>query len=109
MGRCENASNVVERGGKCDIFMLVLVDWVERGLKKGRQGQVYLDLGRDDRRLFGKTCVEGVDVIRRHVYVVETHPIRHGREKCRTYFVDPVSHRDDLLNAESKMKLQGFS
>ena len=69
-------------------FLLALVAWAAAGLKKGRQGQVYAERGRDDPRLFRNTVVEGVDVIQRHIAVVEKIVDAGRRQKKRTYFAD---------------------
>lgn len=87
--------------------MLVVADWVVRGLKKRPQGQVYAKNSQDDKSLFSKLSIDGVDVIQRSISVVETRRVERGRKRNRTYFVDGQRLKDRLLHPESAKKLQG--
>lgn len=89
--------------------MLVLVDWLVRGLQKGGQGQLFASLKRDDERLFSDQGLEGADVICRHISVVEKTISTQRRKKHRTYFADSNVFRDRLLEPFSSKTLQGIS
>lgn len=92
-----------------DRYMLVLVDWVVRGLRKGRQNQVFATLRREDSKLFSERGLEGADVVCRHISVVEKAISTRSRRKHRTYFADPNLLRDRLLEPLSSKQLQGTS
>lgn len=94
--------------GNYQTFLMVLADWVVDGLHKGDQCQVYAKLRRDDNRLFSKAAVDGADIVRGHISVVETSKLKRGRNCYKTYFVDDNILRDKLLFPRSAKLLCGF-
>lgn len=93
---------------KEETFLMVLADWVVDGLHKGDKCQVYAKQRRDDSRLSSKTAVDGADVVRRHISVVETRRYQRGRNCHRTYFGDDNLLREKLLDPRSEKLLCGF-
>ena len=90
------------------VFLLVFVEWVVNELQTSAQGQVFSTRRRDDPALFRNKMVEGVDVIQRHISVVEKEEIIGKQTKDRTYFVDIHVLREDLLGGEEGEGAVGF-
>lgn len=89
--------------------MMVLIDWLVRGLRKRKQGQLFAPCCRDDASLFNDRGLEGADVIHRHISVVEKTLASRRGTKYRTYFADPSLLLDGLLDPLSPTALQGIS
>lgn len=90
------------------VFLLAFVEWVVDELRRGAQGQVFSPRGRDDPALFRNRMVEGVDVMQRHISVVEKEVKLGKQRRHKTYFIDTEMLRDDLLDGGRGKKLCGF-
>lgn len=71
--------------------MLVLATWVDRGLRVGKEKQVYADYVRDSRELFSTVRIESAHCVYHQMSVVEAKKEIHKRRFVkRSYFIDEL-------------------